>query len=165
MLVCTLNSEVTVCECTCPEINKIGSTSCSCTRIGNSYEAGKSLILSDPVNIRVKRGPQESVPEGMFDDSINLVVWGHEHDCRIVPEPVAGKEYYITQPGSSVATSLADGESLEKYRVNLLTTLCFGAKRKFLLDMLLCYRFVARSSIWSLSHCGRFDHSSLMMSC
>ena len=64
---------------------------------------------------RVKHGPQESVPEGMFDDSVNLVVWGHEHDCRIIPEPVAGKQYYITQPGSSVATSLADGESIEKY--------------------------------------------------
>lgn len=63
---------------------------------------------------RVRHGPQESVPEGMFDDSIDLVVWGHEHDCRIIPEPVAGKPYYITQPGSSVATSLADGESLEK---------------------------------------------------
>ncbi|EIN14449.1 DNA repair exonuclease [Punctularia strigosozonata HHB-11173 SS5] len=64
---------------------------------------------------RVKRGPQEYVPEGMFDDSIDLVVWGHEHDCRIVPEPVAGKKYFITQPGSSVATSLADGEALEKH--------------------------------------------------
>lgn len=51
----------------------------------------------------------------MFDDSIDLVIWGHEHDCRIVPEPVAGKPYYITQPGSSVATSLAEGEALEKY--------------------------------------------------
>jgi double-strand break repair protein MRE11 len=51
----------------------------------------------------------------MFDDSINLVIWGHEHDCRIVPEPVAGKDYFITQPGSSVATSLSEGESLEKY--------------------------------------------------
>ncbi|TFK32099.1 DNA repair and meiosis protein Mre11 [Crucibulum laeve] len=64
---------------------------------------------------RVKHGPQEFVPEGMFDDSVDLVVWGHEHDCRIVPEPVAGKNYYITQPGSSVATSLADGESIEKH--------------------------------------------------
>ncbi|KZT22953.1 DNA repair exonuclease [Neolentinus lepideus HHB14362 ss-1] len=64
---------------------------------------------------RVKHGPQEFVPEGMFDDSIDLVIWGHEHDCRIVPEPVAGKKYYICQPGSSVATSLADGESLEKH--------------------------------------------------
>ncbi|CAE6538067.1 unnamed protein product [Rhizoctonia solani] len=64
---------------------------------------------------RVKRGPLEAVPEGMFDDSINLVIWGHEHDCRIVPEPVAGKEYLITQPGSSVATSLADGEAIPKH--------------------------------------------------
>jgi double-strand break repair protein MRE11 len=63
---------------------------------------------------RVKRGAQEAVPEGMFDDSIDLVMWGHEHDCRIIPEPVAGKRYYVTQPGSSVATSLADGEALEK---------------------------------------------------
>ena len=63
---------------------------------------------------RVKHGPQEFVPEGLFDDSINLVIWGHEHDCRIIPEPVAGKSYYIIQPGSSVATSLADGEAIEK---------------------------------------------------
>ncbi|KAL0945781.1 hypothetical protein HGRIS_012069 [Hohenbuehelia grisea] len=64
---------------------------------------------------RVRHAAQESVPEGMFDDSVDLVVWGHEHDCRIVPEPVAGKNYYITQPGSSVATSLADGESMQKH--------------------------------------------------
>ncbi|EJU01666.1 DNA repair exonuclease [Dacryopinax primogenitus] len=64
---------------------------------------------------RVKHGPQESVPETMFDERVDLVVWGHEHDCRIVPEPVAGKPYMITQPGSSVATSLAEGESLTKY--------------------------------------------------
>ncbi|KJA23840.1 hypothetical protein HYPSUDRAFT_39364 [Hypholoma sublateritium FD-334 SS-4] len=64
---------------------------------------------------RVKHGPQEFVPEGMFDDSVDLVIWGHEHDCRIIPEPVAGKNYYITQPGSSVATSLADGEAIEKH--------------------------------------------------
>ncbi|KAI0037063.1 Metallo-dependent phosphatase-like protein, partial [Vararia minispora EC-137] len=64
---------------------------------------------------RVKHGPQEFVPEGLFDDSIDLVLWGHEHDCRITPEIVAGKHYRICQPGSSVATSLAEGESLEKY--------------------------------------------------
>ncbi|KZT52600.1 DNA repair exonuclease [Calocera cornea HHB12733] len=64
---------------------------------------------------RVKHGPQESVPESMFDERVDLVVWGHEHDCRIIPEPVAGKPYMITQPGSSVATSLAEGESLTKY--------------------------------------------------
>lgn len=50
----------------------------------------------------------------MFDNSIDLIVWGHEHDCRIEPEPVAGRRYYISQPGSTVATSLAEGESLTK---------------------------------------------------
>ncbi|KAJ7076421.1 Mre11 DNA-binding presumed domain-containing protein [Mycena epipterygia] len=68
----------------------------------------------------VKHGPQDFVPEGLFDDSVDLVIWGHEHDCRIVPEPVAGKQYYISQPGSSVATSLADGEALEKHVALLL---------------------------------------------
>ena len=68
-----------------------------------------------PLDLSVNHGPQKSVPEGMFDDSIDLVVWGHEHDCRIIPETVVGKKYRITQPGSSVATSLADGESLDKY--------------------------------------------------
>lgn len=56
----------------------------------------------------------------MFDDSVDLVIWGHEHDCRIEPEPVAGKRYYITQPGSSVATSLAHGEAIQK-KVGLLS--------------------------------------------
>jgi double-strand break repair protein MRE11 len=72
-----------------------------------------SIYMTKSV-LRVKHGPQEFVPEGMFDDSIDLVIWGHEHDCRIVPEPVGGKEYVISQPGSSIATSLADGEALPK---------------------------------------------------
>lgn len=72
------------------------------------------LLKRCSLQTRVKHGPQEYVPDGMFDDSVDLVVWGHEHDCRIVPEPVAGKKYYITQPGSSIATSLADGEAMEK---------------------------------------------------
>ncbi|EPQ51935.1 DNA repair exonuclease [Gloeophyllum trabeum ATCC 11539] len=91
---------------------------------------------------RVKHGPQEFVPEGMFDDSIDLVIWGHEHDCRIVPEPVPGKKYYICQPGSSVATSLADGESLEKHVALLqiqgkefqLTPIPLRTVRPFVLD-------------------------------
>ncbi|EIW53657.1 DNA repair exonuclease [Trametes versicolor FP-101664 SS1] len=91
---------------------------------------------------RVAHGPQQSVPEGMFDDSIDLVVWGHEHDCRIVPEPVAGKRYYITQPGSSVATSLADGEALEKHVALLkiqgkefeLTPIALRSVRPFVID-------------------------------
>jgi double-strand break repair protein MRE11 len=50
----------------------------------------------------------------MFDDSVHLVVWGHEHEQLITPQPVAGKRYCISQPGSSVATSLCPGEAAEK---------------------------------------------------
>ncbi|KAI9508261.1 Metallo-dependent phosphatase-like protein [Russula earlei] len=94
---------------------------------------------------RVKHGPQESVPEGLFDDSINLVVWGHEHDCRIQPEPVAGKRYFITQPGSSIATSLAEGEALDKHVALLkiqgtefeLTPIPLRTVRPFVMDEIL----------------------------
>lgn len=44
-----------------------------------------------------------------------MVIWGHEHDCLISPQEVPGKGYFISQPGSSVATSLAQGESLKKH--------------------------------------------------
>ncbi|KAI0293920.1 DNA repair exonuclease [Russula brevipes] len=94
---------------------------------------------------RVKHGPQESVPEGLFDDSINLVVWGHEHDCRIIPEPVAGKRYFISQPGSSIATSLAEGEALDKHVALLkiqgtefeLTPIPLRSVRPFVMDEIL----------------------------
>jgi double-strand break repair protein MRE11 len=74
------------------------------------------IRMADSIDLhRVKHGPQNSVPEGMFDDSLDLIVWGHEHDCRIEPEAVPRKNYFITQPGSSVATSLSQGESIQKY--------------------------------------------------
>lgn len=64
---------------------------------------------------------------------LDLVIWGHEHDCRIEPE-LTNNNVYISQPGnfysahkllqflhnclflgSSVATSLCLGESIPKH--------------------------------------------------
>lgn len=64
---------------------------------------------------RVDRGPKNFVPEEILPKEMDLILWGHEHDCRIRPESVAGRDYLITQPGSSVATSLCEGESYEKH--------------------------------------------------
>ncbi|MBW0480653.1 hypothetical protein O181_020368 [Austropuccinia psidii MF-1] len=64
---------------------------------------------------RVAHGHQNSVPENGFGDDVDLLIWGHEHDCLIQPHEVPGKGYFISQPGSSVATSLAKGESLKKH--------------------------------------------------
>ncbi|EPQ28093.1 uncharacterized protein PFL1_04420 [Pseudozyma flocculosa PF-1] len=63
---------------------------------------------------RVAHNPKACVPETMFDDSVHLVVWGHEHEQLILPQSVAEKRYHITQPGSSIATSLMPGEAVEK---------------------------------------------------
>ncbi|XP_065343717.1 double-strand break repair protein MRE11 [Cloeon dipterum] len=56
----------------------------------------------------------ECLHESYLPESMNLVFWGHEHECRIEPEFNATRNFYVTQPGSSVATSLCEGESREK---------------------------------------------------
>lgn len=63
---------------------------------------------------RADRGRYNYLPEDQLPDFMDFVLWGHEHDCRIEPELNAKNEVYICQPGSSVATSLAEGESIEK---------------------------------------------------
>ena len=52
----------------------------------------------------------------------NLVMWGHEHECRLTAEKSVhgeSKSFHITQPGSSVATSCHEGETKQK-RVGIL---------------------------------------------
>ena len=67
---------------------------------------------------RAKHGsPTNYIPEHFIDGFFDLVFWGHEHECRITPEKVVygdDKTFHITQPGSSVATSLCEGETHQK---------------------------------------------------
>ena len=66
---------------------------------------------------RIKHGVTNYIPEHFIDGFFDLVLWGHEHDCRITPEKVAygdEKTFHITQPGSSVATSLCEAETRQK---------------------------------------------------
>jgi double-strand break repair protein MRE11 len=60
------------------------------------------------------RGPKNCVHESFLPKFLDLVMWGHEHDCLI--DVVASTQgYHITQPGSSVATQLTPGEALKKH--------------------------------------------------
>ncbi|XP_055840402.1 double-strand break repair protein MRE11-like isoform X2 [Episyrphus balteatus] len=63
---------------------------------------------------RVDRGRKEYIPEEILPDFLDLIIWGHEHDCRIEAEVNTKKNFFVTQPGSSVVTSLKEGESLQK---------------------------------------------------
>lgn len=64
---------------------------------------------------RADRGRYNYLPEDKLPGFLDLIVWGHEHDCRIEPEPNGRTKAFITQPGSSVATSLSEGEAIEKH--------------------------------------------------
>lgn len=61
------------------------------------------------------RGSKNCVHESMIPEWMDLVVWGHEHECLIHPSESSVGTFRITQPGSSVATSLTEGESMRKH--------------------------------------------------
>ncbi|KAM9390299.1 double-strand break repair protein MRE11 [Phaethornis superciliosus] len=64
---------------------------------------------------RSKHGATNYIPEQFLDDFINLVVWGHEHECKIAPFQNEQQCFYVSQPGSSVVTSLSPGEAVKKH--------------------------------------------------
>ncbi|KAJ3053886.1 Double-strand break repair protein mre11a, partial [Rhizophlyctis rosea] len=64
---------------------------------------------------RISHGPTNYIPETFLEDFLNLIVWGHEHECLVDPELNSQRGFYITQPGSSVATSLCEGEAVAKH--------------------------------------------------
>ncbi|KAF3823129.1 hypothetical protein GH733_010565 [Mirounga leonina] len=63
---------------------------------------------------RSQHGSTNFIPEQFLDDFIDLVIWGHEHKCQIAPTKNE-QLFYISQPGSSVVTSLSPGEAVKKH--------------------------------------------------
>ena len=55
------------------------------------------------------------LPENFLQDFLDLVIWGHEHECKIDPRVNPEMGFSVTQPGSSVATSLSQGEAVPKH--------------------------------------------------
>jgi double-strand break repair protein MRE11 len=59
--------------------------------------------------------PTSYLPENFLPDFMDLVVWGHEHECLIDPRYNPEMGFHVMQPGSSVATSLMPGEAVPKH--------------------------------------------------
>ncbi|KAL8661287.1 MAG: hypothetical protein Q9202_005712 [Teloschistes flavicans] len=55
------------------------------------------------------------LPENFLPGFLDLVVWGHEHECIIDPKLNPEMNFHVMQPGSSVATSLMPGEAEPKH--------------------------------------------------
>ncbi|KAK3070190.1 meiotic recombination [Teratosphaeriaceae sp. CCFEE 6253] len=54
------------------------------------------------------------LPERFLPTWMDLIVWGHEHECLIEPRTNVERGFRVMQPGSSVATSLMPGEAKPK---------------------------------------------------
>lgn len=65
---------------------------------------------------RVTRGISQGIPESFLPPWLHYVVWGHEHDS--IPA-LSRTSPPVSQPGSTVATSLTEGESKPKHAVLL----------------------------------------------
>ncbi|KAL5711782.1 meiotic recombination [Ranunculus cassubicifolius] len=124
----------------CPILIRKGSTSVALYGLGNIRderlnrmfqtphavqwmrpEAQEGCQVSDWFNIlvlhqnRVKANPKNAINEHFLPRFLDFIVWGHEHECLVDPQEVPGMGFHITQPGSSVATSLIDGEAKPKH--------------------------------------------------
>lgn len=55
------------------------------------------------------------LPENFLPEFLDLVIWGHEHECLIDPRLNPETNFHVMQPGSSVATSLCPGEAVSKH--------------------------------------------------
>ncbi|XXG84811.1 hypothetical protein AAC387_Pa11g0036 [Persea americana] len=64
---------------------------------------------------RIKTNPKNAINEHFLPRFLDFIVWGHEHECLVDPQEVSGMGFHITQPGSSVATSLIEGEAKPKH--------------------------------------------------
>lgn len=62
-----------------------------------------------------QHGSTNFLPEQFLPNFINLVIWGHEHECLIDPVPNLNKGFKVMQPGSTVATSLSESETEPKH--------------------------------------------------
>ena len=55
------------------------------------------------------------IMDSVFPKFIDVIIWGHEHDSFIEPRTIENKICYIYQPGSTVSTSLTEGEARQKH--------------------------------------------------
>jgi double-strand break repair protein MRE11 len=65
---------------------------------------------------RVARKQKNFVSEGMLPNWLDFVVWGHEHACKVEPQPSGegGGNFMVSQPGSSCVVSLSEDEAIPK---------------------------------------------------
>lgn len=63
----------------------------------------------------VNKTRKNYLPENLIPSFIDLIIWGHEHECFTSAMPNSEMGFHIYQPGSSIPTSLIAGEAKSKH--------------------------------------------------
>lgn len=85
----------------------------------------------------VKHGPTNYLPEEFLPNFLDLIIWGHEHECLIEPQYNATKNFFVMQPGSTVQTSLSESETILKH----CAVISIGSNKSFT-----CQKFPLKSA-------------------
>ena len=93
--------------------SRIGSISSVSIKTSTSCPL-KENTLAD-INNSVAHTEKGYLPEAFLPEFLDLVIWGHEHECLIDPRYNSEMNFHVMQPGSSVATSLMPGEAVPKH--------------------------------------------------
>eukprot|EP00741_Cyanophora_paradoxa_P025190 tig00000350_g24315.t1 len=64
---------------------------------------------------REGRNSKSTITEQMLAPFLDFVIWGHEHESLINPWESSAGGFFVVQPGSTVATSLIEGEAKPKH--------------------------------------------------
>ena len=87
-----------------------------------SWHAHNHLTYHGFHGYRAVHGAHNYIPESFLPSFLDLVIWGHEHECLIDPQERRNSgttdddsTVFIMQPGSSVVTSLSEGEVKQKW--------------------------------------------------
>ncbi|KAK1609206.1 hypothetical protein QYE76_032879 [Lolium multiflorum] len=86
-----------------------------------NHESPEDMPLSNWFNIMILHqnrrtaSPDNGITEYFLPHSLDLVIWGHEHESIADPQEVPGMGFHITQPGSTITTSLTSAEATQKH--------------------------------------------------
>ncbi|XP_051209059.1 double-strand break repair protein MRE11 isoform X1 [Lolium perenne] len=86
-----------------------------------NHESPEDMPLSNWFNIMILHqnrrtaSPDNGITEYLLPHSLDLVIWGHEHESIADPQEVPGIGFHITQPGSTITTSLTSAEATQKH--------------------------------------------------
>ncbi|CDR96710.1 DNA repair protein (mre11) family protein, putative [Babesia bigemina] len=75
----------------------------------------KILLFHQNRYARRGKGVKDYIPDSFLPGWLDLVIWGHEHECLKFPQRSESRDFQVLQLGSTVHTSMAQAEMAPKH--------------------------------------------------